>query len=83
MHNGLKFRDANGVERAVSSSHPLPVSGGGGGSGGDASAANQVTLNTAIGTQADAAWDMVSANASLIAIAKRIALNTSNVVVSG
>lgn len=29
MHNGLKFRGQDGVERAVSSDNPLPVTAGG------------------------------------------------------
>lgn len=55
--------------------------GAGGGAGGDASAANQLILNAAIGSPSDAAWDMVSADATLISIAKAIALNTQTVLV--
>lgn len=34
MHNGLKFRDANGNYKSVSAEHPLPTTSGGGSSGG-------------------------------------------------
>lgn len=55
--------------------------GGGGGGGGDASAANQLALKDVIGSRTDAAWDGVAANPTLMAVLKKIALNTNNVVV--
>lgn len=55
--------------------------GGGGGGGGDASAANQLALKAVIGSTTDAAWDGVSANPTMMAVLKKIAINTNNVLV--
>lgn len=49
-----------------------PPSGG----GGSASSDNQETLIASIGDVSDPAWDMLTADATVIAILKRIALNT-------
>lgn len=65
MYNGLKFKDAAGHEKGVSASNPLPVSLGatGGGAG-------------VFGSVDDAPWDGVAAEATVIALLKKIALNT-------
>lgn len=47
-----------------------------GGAGGDASASNQEALIALIGDVSDAAWDGTSPDATVIALLKRIALNT-------
>lgn len=67
------FLDGSGVPVACSAANPLPVTGGSGGGGGDASAANQVTLNTAIGA--------VTASPTQYTIGDR--LKTINTTLSG
>lgn len=91
MHNGLKFRDANGDMKSVSTDNPLPVAGGAGG-GGLTDAELRATpvpvsgpltntqLNATMGTPGAAAWDGVASSATVIQILKHIAAQNATMI---
>lgn len=83
IHNAVfdpTLNDGAGGWRSLRTTD-LAGGGGGGGGGGDASAANQLALKAVVGVTSDAAWDGVAANPTMMAVLKKIALNTNNVLV--